>query len=249
VEVVVNKLLIRYDVKGQGPALLLLHGWGDSAAGLKELQVRLSSKYKVIAVDLPGFGLSEGPQEAWDLSNYASFLGALVSKLSIGKLHAVIGHSNGGALAIYAIATGKLKADKLVLIAAAGIRSGRTVRRFIFLVLAKAGKVLTIWLPRRYRIKLRQRLYGAAGSDMLAVPTLEQTFKKTVRQDVKAEAAKLNLPTLLIYAHGDQAVPIEYGQRYHELIKGSTLEVIDSPDHFIHRAEPERVSRLIEEFL
>ena len=248
-QIVVDDLLAYYDLSGKGKLVLLLHGWGDNARGLSTLRQSLAKKYQVLALDLPGFGSSQVPREVWDLDNYASFVQALLSKLDLKQPYAVIGHSNGGALAVRAVSLGLLKPRKLVLLAASGIRTGGGTKRFILKVIAKTGDAATIWLPERYRQALRRSLYGAAGSDMLVMPQLQETFKKTVRQDVQADAASITIPTLLIYAENDRAVPPGDGQKYHQLIKGSRLEIIAGAGHFVHHDQPARVETLIKDFL
>lgn len=248
-KVIVDELLTNYDLSGTGKLVLLLHGWGDSANGLADLQSRLSKNYHVLSIDLPGFGSSQPPKEAWDLDGYARFVAAVLAKLNLGQPYAIIGHSNGGAIAIRAISLGTIQPQKLLLLAAAGIRSGHSGRRLVLRILAKTGNIATIWMPERYRRVLRQSLYGVAGSDMLVAPELQETFKKSVRQDVQADAARLDLPTLLIYAQQDRAVPLRDGERYHQLIPNSRLEVIADAGHFVHLDQPDTVSRLIEEFL
>jgi pimeloyl-ACP methyl ester carboxylesterase len=249
VNIIVNDLLIHYELKGRGRLVLLLHGWGDNLRGLKNLQDELAKDYQVLAVDLPGFGASQAPPIAWDLDNYATFLRDFLAKLDVAKLYAVVGHSNGGALALRAIGTDRFELAKLVVIAASGIRNSQKLRRTGLKVLAKTGNAATFWLPEKHRRGLQKRLYGVAGSDMLVVPQLQETFKRTVRQDVQADAAKVEQPTLLIYASDDRAVPLADGRRYHQLIKNSTLEVIEEAGHFVHLDQPARVLALIKDFL
>ncbi|HZL07747.1 MAG TPA: alpha/beta hydrolase [Candidatus Dormibacteraeota bacterium] len=248
-QIVVDDLLAYYDLSGKGKLILLLHGWGDNARGLSALRQSLAKKYQVLALDLPGFGSSQAPREVWDLDNYAGFIQASLNKLDLNQPYAVIGHSNGGALAVRAVSLGLLKPQKLVLLAASGIRTGGGTKRFILKVIAKTGDAATIWLPERYRQALRRSLYDAAGSDMLVMPQLQETFKKTVRQDVQADAASIAIPTLLIYAENDRAVPPGDGQKYHQLIKGSRLEMIADAGHFVHHDQPARVETLIKDFL
>jgi pimeloyl-ACP methyl ester carboxylesterase len=183
------------------------------------------------------------------LDDYARLLAAVLQKLDLGQPYAVLGHSNGGALAIRAISMEQLQPQKLILLAAAGIRTPGARRRWLLQIVAKTGNAATIWMPERYRQRLRRTLYGTAGSDMLAVPHMQETFKKTVRQDVQRDAASLRLPVLLIYAVNDRAVPLEYGDRYHKLIEGSRLEVIKDAGHFVHLDQPVTVAKLIKEFL
>jgi pimeloyl-ACP methyl ester carboxylesterase len=200
-------------------------------------------------VDLPGFGKTQAPETAWDLDNYAKFLNSLLSKLKLNKPYAVVGHSNGGALAVRAISLGEVKPDKLILMAASGVRTNNKTKRLILKIIAKTGNIATLWLPERQRRNLRKSLYGAAGSDMLVAPHLQDTFKKTVRQDVQGDAAALDLPTLLIYAAKDDAIPVADGKQYHSLISGSKLEIIPESGHFVHLDQPQKVFKLIEDFL
>lgn len=248
-KVIVDDLAVNYELKGTGDkVVLLLHGWGDSMVTFHDLVEQLIPKYKVVALDLPGFGSSEAPHEVWDLDNYSSFVADFLNKLGLNA-HVVVGHSNGGALAIRAISLGKLKPDKLVLLASSGIRDSQKGKRSITKAVAKAGKVTTFWLPEDKKQKLRSKLYGTIGSDMLVVPQLQETFKRTVRQDVQADAKKLALPTLLIFADNDPAIPISDGHKYNELIKGSQLEILNSENHFIHHDQPDKVYLLIKEFI
>jgi len=248
-QVVVDSLLTRYEMLGSGRAVLLLHGWGDSAAGLVALQKQLAKKYQVYAVDLPGFGATQAPLVTWGLDEYAQFVAHFMQKVGIKKVAAIVGHSNGGAVAIRGIARGVLATEKLVLLASAGIRARGGLKKLGFKALAKGGKAATVWMPSSQRESLRRRLYKSAGSDMLIVPELQETFKKTVAQDVQADAAKLTLPTLLIYGDQDTATPVWFGERYHELMGDSTLEVLGNAGHFVHIDREAEVVSAIEGFL
>ena len=247
--IVVDGLLTHYKLAGKGKLVLLLHGWGDSGQGLAGLQAKLAKHYQVLALDLPGFGNSQAPETVWNLDDYAHFVKHALGKLGFRQPYAVIGHSNGGALAIRSISLQSFKPDKLVLLAASGIRTGGGARRLALKIIAKTGDIATIWLPERYRQALRKSLYGAAGSDMLVVPELQETFKQTVRQDVQADAAAITVPTLLIYAEDDRSVPLADGQKYQALIKHSDLQIIKQAGHFVHVDQPTQVESLIEAFL
>ncbi len=248
-QVVVDDLLTNCDLSGKGKLILLLHGWGDNLQGLKHLQAALSKKYRVLSIDLPGFGSTEAPKTVWSLDNYGYFIANVLTKLELDQPYAVIGHSNGGAVAIRSISLKILTPDKLVLLAASGIRNSKSAKRVAFQVLAKTGNAATIWMPERYREALRKSLYGAAGSDLLVMPQLEETFKKTVRQDVQEDAKLIDIPTLLIYARNDDEVPLWHGEKYKELIPNSTLETIEESGHFVHLDQHARVLHLIEGFI
>lgn len=248
-QIVVDKLLTHYELSGKGKLVLLLHGWGDDHRTFDGLRKKLDATYQVLALDLPGFGGTQKPSGVWDLDDYGRFVKSTLAKLELEQPYAVIGHSNGGALAIRALSLDLLRPRKLVLLAASGVRTNKRAKRFLIKLVAKTGDVATLWLPERYRQNLRKSLYGVAGSDMLVASELEDTFKKTVRQDVQADAVAIDVPTLLIYAADDDAIPLADGRQYHSLIKGSRLEVIADAGHFVHHDQPEQVNKLIEEFL
>jgi pimeloyl-ACP methyl ester carboxylesterase len=249
-QVIVDDLVINYEARGQGKVVLLLHGWGDSWQTFNQLINKLSENYYVVALDLPGFGGSQIPKDIWSLDNYASLVQHFLAKLKLNNdPYAVIGHSNGGALAIRAISLKHLEPSKLVLLAASGVRNTNNKRRAVTRLVAKTGKVTTFFLSRETKQKLRRKLYGTIGSDMLFAPHLQETFKVTVRQDVQVDAAKIDIPVLLIFADNDPAIPLSDAKRYHELMINSKLEVINSKDHFVHHDQSVKVEQLIVEFL
>lgn len=250
-QLIVQNLLVDYVQQGSGKTILLLHGWADRKETFINLQSELSKKYKVIALDLPGFGKSQGPQQVWNLDDYAKFVSEFIIKIDQSKnIKAIIGHSNGGAVAIRGTALGLLAPDKLVLLASSGVRNTAQAKKLVIKMIAKVGKVATFWLPRKTRQNLQKKLYGTVGSDMLVTPELKETFKKTVSQDIQADASLIPISTLLIYGDQDTATPInEVGEKLHQRIKNSQLEIIPGADHFVHQAEPTKVARIIQEFL
>lgn len=248
-QIIVDSLLTHYEQTGKRKrSVLLLHGWGDNLGTFKSLQQALSQDYTVISVDLPGFGATQAAETVWNLDNYAHFVADFLEKLD-QKPSAIVAHSNGAAVAIRGLAADILSTEKLVILGGAGIRDRQKGRRAALKVIAKTGKVATFWLPARHKKKLQKALYGAAGSDMLVAPHLQETFKKTVRQDVQADASKLTLPVLLMYGDNDKATPPLFGKIYHKLMKNSKLDIVEHAEHFVHQDQPGHVEQAIEEFL
>lgn len=86
--------------KGHGKPLLLIHGFDSSLFTWRYNFNTLASKYRVIAIDLPGFGLSDNlPIYDVSLSSYIIFLTALLKTMKINKA-SLVGHSFGGTLCI-----------------------------------------------------------------------------------------------------------------------------------------------------
>jgi pimeloyl-ACP methyl ester carboxylesterase len=249
-QVVVDSLLTTYHKLGDSNArtVLILHGWGDSSAGWLPLAKQLAQNYQVIALDLPGFGKTDTPTTVWGLDDYAHFVAAFVAKIDV-RLDVLIGHSNGGAIAIRGLSHNILQAERLVLLASAGVRSEYKGRKKALRMITKAGKMLASPLPATVKHNLRRKLYTTVGSDMLVAEHLQETFKKVVSDDVQDDAATLQIPTLLIYGENDVSTPPNFGRLLHERIQDSTLEIIGQAEHFLHIDQPKRVQALIEDFL
>jgi pimeloyl-ACP methyl ester carboxylesterase len=248
-QVVVDSLLTQYDLHGKGKLVVLLHGWGDSGKGFAGLARALNGKYRVLTLDLPGFGGTEAPKGVWGLNDYAHFVARFLQKIEQKNVYAFLGHSNGAAIAVRGLGTGLINSEKLILLGAAGIRGEYKGRVKALRIITKAGKALTTPLPKSVKEKLRRKMYHTVGSDMLVAEHLQETFKKVVTDDVRADAANLTQPTLLIYGEQDDATPVRYGEIFHQAINGSTLEVIAGAGHFVHLDRHAEVERAVKEFL
>jgi pimeloyl-ACP methyl ester carboxylesterase len=248
-QIVVDGLLTNYQCEGKkGPAVVLVHGWGDKLQTYEQLAKHLASKHQVVRLDLPGFGATQPPATTWGLIDYAGFVRHFLDKLNL-KPVTMVGHSNGGAVLIKGVATGQLKPQRLVLLASAGVRNRQSLRKLLLKLVAKTGKLLTRWLPARVRRNLQRRFYGTIGSDYLVAPHLQETFKQTVAEDILNDAAQITVPTLLIYGDHDTATPVEQiGVPLHQAIKNSKLHIVHGADHFVHHHSLDEVSRSIEDF-
>ena len=247
--VVVDGLMTNYQKTGEGPVILFLHGWGDNAATFEPLINILPNKYQILLLDLPGFGGTQMPGQAWGLDDYASFVAAWLKKIGVGKVNTIVAHSNGGSIAIKGLSTGKIKADKLVLMASAGVRNRQKTRKQLLKAAAKGGKAATFFLPNNTKKKIRGRFYKSIGSDVTLMPQLEETFRKVVSEDVQLDAGKLNLPTLLIYGDSDKKTPLSHGKLLAGAIVNSQLVPVADTGHFVHQEQPQQTAELIEDFI
>src|SRR6185369_16382491 len=143
--IVVHGLLVNYSDSGDpaAPAVVMLHGWGASSQNFDALAGRLSGQFRVVQLDLPGFGGTQAPATAWHIQDYAAFVAAFLDKLAITRLDAGIGHSFGGRVLIKAAGRGLIQPARVILMGSAGIKHSDTVRNRVFKVVAKAGKAVT----------------------------------------------------------------------------------------------------------
>lgn len=245
---IVQNLATEYLDEGSGTAVLFLHGWMDNLHTFDALAARLASRYRIVRLDLPGFGKTERPKEAWGLDEYVHFVDSFIKKLGV-KVDTFVGHSFGGRIIIKGAAEKIFHADKLVLIGSAGIAKRNTPRNLFFNIVAKLGKVATAIPPLSFwREKIRRRFYTHIGSDYADAGALRETFLKTILEDLSGSAQKIDTPTLLIWGKNDAAAPLSDGERLVRLIPQAKLEVLDG-GHFIHHERPEEVASLIRNFI
>lgn len=247
---IVNELLTCYTQSGgaKKPAIIFLHGWGDNKETFKALHSKISKDYQLVSVDLPGFGASQAPSETWGLDNYALFVGAFLEKLKINPA-VILGHSNGGAVAVYGLAHGSFHTGKLILLASAGIRDVDQVKKQVLKALAKSAKLATKALPAKTQKKLKEKAYKKIGSELLLVPGMEETFKKTVAYDISNDAVQVKVPTLIVYGDADISTPHNFGEKLHGLIPYSKLLILPGMGHMLQQEDPEQIAKIINEFL
>ncbi len=234
---------VDYTDEGEGPAILFVHGWGDQKGTWRPLIEVLKTSYRCIALDLPNFGASGENARCVTLEDYSRFLGVFLEKVSISQ-YALVGHSMGGQIGIYAVGQQLLTPTKLVLIAAAGVRDDKTARRKIL----KAGAVV---FRRLVPPAAKKKLYQAIGSDYdpSLSPVRKAVIDAVLSTDVQQEAVRITVPTLLIYGSDDTSTPPAYGEILHGLIPASAFVRLEGADHFVHQKNVPTVATQLEAFL
>lgn len=249
-KIIVDNLAVEYADEGTGPVILMLHGWKDDLHTFDDLAPLLSGSWRIIRLDLPGFGQSETPQNMqWNLGDYACFVKDFIHKLGL-DVDVLLGHSFGGRIVIKMSATNILHARKNILIASAGIAKRRTWRNSILTVMAKIGRIATDLPPfRRWKHELRRGIYKKLGSDYFGAGTLKDTFLNIIKEDLSSAASAMTTPTLLIWGQHDTQTPLSDATRLSQLIRNARLKIINGAGHFVHKEDPHGVAALIREFL
>lgn len=248
-QVVVDGLLTNYEISGKGKIILFLHGWGDNLETFRQLVQKLSNNYRVVSLDLPGFGKTETPNDSYDLEKFSMFVKNFLVKTSNDQIYAIIGHSNGGAIAIKGTSNNIIECSKLVLLASSGIRNQNNNTKKLTRIIFKIAKQFTKILPIHLQDKLKRKAYKTVGSEMFVAENMQETFKSVVSEDLVEQADKISADTMLIYGSKDEATPVEYGKLLNSKIKYSKLNIISGAGHFVHHDEPEEVENIIKTFL
>jgi pimeloyl-ACP methyl ester carboxylesterase len=110
----VDGVTLHYLTAGQGPAIVLLHGFAETSRMWRPLIPQLAPRFTIIAPDLPGIGDSDIPRDGASMTRAAVSIHGLVKELGIGKAD-VVGHDIGLMVAYAYAAQFPADVEKLVL--------------------------------------------------------------------------------------------------------------------------------------
>jgi pimeloyl-ACP methyl ester carboxylesterase len=253
----INNLNINLKIAGQGPAILILHGWGGSSDSWLEVQNDLVSRgYSVVCPDLPGFGKSDGPPKPWAVDDYVEwtrgFISYMNSRQEFPEFFSLLGHSFGGRIAIKFSVRYPEKIKKLVLCDAAGIKFEPDIKTKTVLAAAKIGKalfslrifaIIREWARDLFYLVLRNKDYVKARGVM------RETMKLVLNEDLLPELPKISLRTLIVWGDEDELVPLKCAQVFKEKIAGSEFVVLEGVGHSPHLEKPLELAKIIDSFL
>jgi pimeloyl-ACP methyl ester carboxylesterase len=241
-------LRVRRLVRGTGPPVLVLHGWGASIEAVHPIVAGLEAVAAVHALDLPGFGQSEAPPSPWGVEDYQRLVAAYMDTQGVDRA-TILGHSNGGRIAIRLAATEPERVQRLVLVDSAGIRPKRTFRWYRRVALAKIGKhaARRLGAPGRW---LRDALVGrVASTDYAAAGELRPTLVRLVNAQLRPYLPQIPASTLLIWGDRDTDTPLWMGREMERLIPDAGLVILEGAGHFSYLDQPDRFVRIVSHFV
>jgi len=244
----VQGLQVSYKTAGEGPAVLILHGWGSSSASWQSVQVGLSQQgYEVIIPDLPGFGKSAEPRSPWGIEKYRVFVEEFVNALGLKEFY-LLGHSFGGGLALAYTAKNPERVKKLFLVAAA-IRREKSLRKHILRTAAKIGKFFS-FLPFYALFRKAVYKYIIRTSDYpYQKGIMKDIYLKVIGQDLFPLLSEVKVPTVILWGEKDDVVSVEDAYFIKKHIKDSQLALFPEGDHDIEQKMPHAFTQKILEFL
>ncbi len=247
----INGLETFYQLEGQGDPVVLLHGWGASSQSLTGVAACLAPAFRVLSVDLPGFGWSQTPAGAWGTAEYADHVrqfldrdgdrdhGAPGALLRRADRHPP-GHpasrpgvapDPGGQRRCPANARGR------------DITSGwASPRRFGVCCALPGLRGAGERLGSRWRARVGSRDYLAAGP-------LRPTLVKVVNEDLTPVLAMVQAPTLLLWGDQDQEVRRPAVEVMAAKIPRARLTVFPGAGHFPFQDAPETFCGAVLAFL
>ncbi len=220
--------------------IVLLHGWGASVEKLEPLGNALEEMgWRVLLLKLPGFDL-EAPDTAWDLDDYVDFVVNKAGKFFGNERYFLFGHSFGGRIVI------KLSVDKkynkklfgLILCSSGGISRPNIIKRTVFLIISKIGKIL-ILIPGVADV-FRKLLYKFAREKDYeqAKGVMKKILINVIEEDLKSLLNNILYPTLVLWGKEDATTPLKDAHVIRDSISQSQLIEYGAVSHNLPYVEP-----------
>lgn len=245
-------LNINYIEKGEGELVLLLHGWGSNITLFESMINVLSQKYKVLAMDMPGFGESQEPSEAWDVDCYTDFVLEFLKDYDFSKI-TLLGHSFGGRV-IIKLCSRELpfEVEKVILVDSAGVMPEKTASQKMKQKAYKMTKKI-------YSSSAVQKLFPDALENLrrkngsadynAASPIMRQTLVKVVNEDLCHLMPNVKCPALLIWGKNDDATPLSDGEKMEKLMPEAALVSFDNAGHYSFLDQQVLFNRVLASFM
>ncbi|HNP60620.1 MAG TPA: alpha/beta fold hydrolase [Nitrospirales bacterium] len=266
----VNTHRIAYLDVGQGPPLILIHGFGGSMWQWEHQYSVLAQTHRVIILDLLGSGLSDKPDDAYTPKYLVEFFRQFMDALNISRA-TLVGNSMGAGLAMAMALDYPERVDRLVLISGFPAHVENSIasphyQRFLHhrppIWLAKLGN----WMAGRRTTEyiLKEIIYNAA---LISPAIIDRSFHNRQRGDFLVPLYSLmdniktwegqygnrfqqiSHPVLLLWGDQDRVFPLDVGERVKDQLPHVEWHVIPEAGHLAQWEAPTMVNQFILSFL
>lgn len=271
---VVNGVDVAYsDTGGDGPAIVFIHGLSSYMAFWeRQLPVFQAQGYRVLALDLPGFGASGRPDAPYTPPWYAGLVSAWLDQLGVAQA-VFVGHSMGGQIAMTLALDEPYRVSRLVLSAPAGLErftagegrwmkqywtEGRALEADEDTIRANFHMNFDVWDEGVERlVSERVRAAGSEGFRGTSV-AVARCVAGMIDFPVYERLNSVRAPTLILFGDDDRLIPNpifhggsprSVGEIGLEAIPGARLEIIRGAGHVVHHDRPEAFNGLVLDWL
>ena len=254
----VHGLSIAYERAGDGPPLVLLHGYvGDGPTTWRPQLEGLGDEFTVIAWDAPGAGRSSDPPESFGMTGYADCLAGFVERLGLERPH-LAGLSFGGALALALLRRHAALPATLTLASAYAGWAGslpaevtaQRLRQAMGLADLPPDEFVGALLPTMFSEATPPESVDAFGASMLGFhPVGFRAMARASAENLRDALPLVTVPTLLVYGDQDVRAPLSVAEDLHRSIPGSSLAVLPDAGHICSLEAPEAFNQTVRSFL
>lgn len=262
----VNGVRVHYQERGTGDALILIHGNNSSAYSWRDVFDELAKEFRVVALDLKGFGFTSKPEGDYRVEAQAALVIGLLDQLKIERA-TLCGSSMGGGVALAAAINYPQRVRSLILVDSSAFEEGKGGASLApayvrWPYIGGAVTALALTSDSLVRDGLRKSFYDESKVTDERVEAYYRPLRtrggqraaRLVRDQrdytrIENSLDKIRLPVLIIWGAQDELILLEDGKRLHTQIAGSQLVVFDQCGHLPQEEMPERFAREVSEFM
>jgi pimeloyl-ACP methyl ester carboxylesterase len=257
---------------GEGPAILLIHGYGDTADGWRRVVPGLLPHHRVVAVDVPPFGRSSNPRAKPLIEFFDEFFPVLFDELALEPA-TVVGHSLGGAIALRVAIRRPDLVARLGLVAPAGLgrrppwwwyaltghgplwHAALSVPSPITPLLIRQGmkRFLDARLfhdPRRLQEEISHLVsMHASPHDFDALLEAGRCCIDSYTGTLLEESTAIACPIWMVWGRNDGFVPSQHAHDFARSHPAAEVHVLEACGHYPHIELPARFNRLLERWI
>ena len=252
---------------GDEDPVVLVHGLGGQWQNWLENIPRLAQDRRVIAMDLPGFGLTPEPDGEISISEYGRWVDELCDRLGLEQID-LVGNSMGGYVAAEVAIQFPERVSRLVLVSAAGISSADTLQAPI-LTFGRIATALATNSAARHRLLASRPITRHMALALVARhPRLlkadlayegffkgagkggfDDALRACLDYDFRDRLPEVKVPTLIVWGEKDSIIPVRDADEFERLIDDSRKVVMKDTGHIPMAERPQAFNDVLVEFL
>lgn len=213
------------------PVVLLIHGSPGSAGNFSRLTPKLAPRYRVIAIDLPGFGGSTLDIPDYSFAAHARYVLGLMDRLKIQSAH-LVGFSMGGGVVLSMADIAPERVRSIVMLSAIGAQEFELLGDYHLNHAVHGLQLGALWMV----------YHGLPHFGALPNPlTFARNFYDSDQRPLRAILHRYGAPMLIFQGREDPLVPYEAAVEHARLVPQAELALIES-SHFMIFEEAERTA-------
>ncbi|HEX2481234.1 MAG TPA: alpha/beta fold hydrolase [Methylomirabilota bacterium] len=253
--------------EGELEPIVFVHGLGGQWQNWLENIPRAAQERRVIALDLPGSGLSPPPRDGITIPGYGRSVDTVCDKLGLGRVD-MVGNSMGGFVAAEVAIQFPERIDQLVLVSAAGIASADVAKAPIltigrvmsaiathslssdrFLASRPKSRHRVLALVARHPSRLKADLAYEGFLKGAGKPGFQPALRACLNYDFRDRLPEIRQPTLIVWGENDSIIPVRDAHEFERLIPDSRKVVMKETGHVPMAERPNTFNDLMLEFL
>jgi pimeloyl-ACP methyl ester carboxylesterase len=253
--------------EGEDRPIVFVHGLSGQWQNWLENIPRFAQERRVVAVDLPGFGISKMPREELSIEFYGRWLERLCDRLGLGPV-VLVGNSMGGFVCAETAITRPDRVERMLLLSSAGISTTRAYQPATILVGKIAGMLASstapqmLYIARRRALRRLALLVVARHPSRLKVDLVYEGFMKgagkpafydalmaCINYDFRERLPQVGCPTLIVWGEKDMILPVEDADEFVSMIPGARRILFKDTGHVPMAERPATFNEVLDEFL